>query len=86
MSWATVTSKGQITIPAEVRRRLGLKRGSRVRFVQVADGVYEIAPANASVTQLRGAVPNPAEPVTLEQMEAAVAESAVRSATTEPPA
>ena len=29
---ATVTSKGQITIPQEVRRRLGLKQGDRVSF------------------------------------------------------
>lgn len=30
---ATVTSQGQITIPVEIRRRLGLEKGSRVRFV-----------------------------------------------------
>jgi antitoxin PrlF len=30
---ATVTSKGQITIPREVRRRLGLKPGDRVDFI-----------------------------------------------------
>lgn len=30
---ATVTSKGQITIPAEVRKHLGLKQGDRVEFV-----------------------------------------------------
>jgi antitoxin PrlF len=29
---ATVTSKGQITLPRMLRERLGLKRGSRIRF------------------------------------------------------
>ncbi len=29
---ATVTSKGQITLPKMLRERLGLKRGSRIRF------------------------------------------------------
>ncbi|MGH3545797.1 MAG: AbrB/MazE/SpoVT family DNA-binding domain-containing protein [Mycobacteriales bacterium] len=33
MAVATVTSKGQITIPAQVRRTLRLKPGSRVDFV-----------------------------------------------------
>lgn len=37
---ATVTSKGQITIPAQVRREMGLKEGDRVLFVVEADKVY----------------------------------------------
>jgi antitoxin PrlF len=32
MSMSNVTQKGQVTIPAEMRRALGLKAGSRVRF------------------------------------------------------
>jgi antitoxin PrlF len=32
MAICTMTSKGQVTLPMEVRRRLGLKRGSRVDF------------------------------------------------------
>jgi antitoxin PrlF len=37
MVTATVTSKGQITIPAEVRQRLGIKTGDRLLFA-VEDG------------------------------------------------
>jgi AbrB family looped-hinge helix DNA binding protein len=33
MAAATVTSKGQITIPAKIREKLGLKAGTRVEFV-----------------------------------------------------
>lgn len=29
---ATVTSKGQVTLPSELRRRLGIQKGSRIRF------------------------------------------------------
>ena len=36
---SSVTSKGQVTIPLEIRRRLGLARGSRVCFELVGDHV-----------------------------------------------
>ncbi|MBA2730902.1 MAG: AbrB/MazE/SpoVT family DNA-binding domain-containing protein [Euzebyaceae bacterium] len=72
MSTATVTSKGQVTIPAEVRRNLGLKTGSRVDFVRMDDGTYELVPATGTVTALKGCVPAPARPVTVEQMEVAI--------------
>lgn len=75
MPTATVTSKGQITLPAEVRRSLGLKPGSRVAFVLVDEGTYELVPATGTVRSLRGRVPSPATPVTVEQMEAAVADA-----------
>jgi AbrB family looped-hinge helix DNA binding protein len=39
MNAATITSKGQVTIPQEVRRRLGIRAGSRVEFMVVADHV-----------------------------------------------
>ena len=38
MSTATLTSKGQITIPADVRRLLNVQTGDRVEFVQVEPG------------------------------------------------
>ncbi len=76
MPTATVTSKGQITIPAEVRRSLGLKSGSRVDFVRMDSGAYELVPTTESVTSLKGCIPPPATPVSLEQMERAVAEAA----------
>jgi len=40
MATATVTSKGQITIPARVRAALGLEAGSRVEFVEIEEGQY----------------------------------------------
>ena len=35
---ATVTSKGQVTLPKELRNRLGIQRGSKIRF-SISDGV-----------------------------------------------
>jgi antitoxin PrlF len=59
---ATVTSKGRVTIPVEVRRSLGLKSGSRVDFVPRADGSYELVSATGAVTSLKGAFAPAANP------------------------
>ena len=71
MSTATVTSKGQITIPADVRRRLGLEAGDRVEFVE-ADGGFAIKPANDDVRALKGLLRKPARPVTIDDMNATI--------------
>ena len=42
---ATVTGKGQVTIPGEVRRRLGLRAGTKIRFVIEADDRVVVADA-----------------------------------------
>jgi antitoxin PrlF len=76
---ATVTSKGQITLPLEVRESLGLRAGSRVSFVRSADGAFELIPATGTVRDLRGILSSAGAvaAVTLEQMEDAVAAGAV---------
>ena len=52
MELAKVTSKGQITIPAEIRRKMGLKTGDKVLFVEDGDKVLMI---NATMEALREA-------------------------------
>lgn len=37
MDATTVTSKGQVTIPRDVRRKLGIRKGSKVEFTVVGD-------------------------------------------------
>lgn len=76
MSSATVTSKGQITIPVDVRSALGLRPGSRLTFVLTSSGVFEIHVQAASVLDLKGVVPQPLGPVTLEDMDEAIAAGA----------
>jgi len=41
---ATVTSKGQVTLPRELRKRLGIQRGSRIRFSIAASGAVKVEP------------------------------------------
>lgn len=77
MPEATVTSKGQLTLPLEVRENLGLTAGSRVSFVRLPDGAYEIIPATGSVRALRGMLSGARGVVSVEQMEQAVVEAAV---------
>ena len=73
MSAATLTSKGQITIPAIVRATLGIEAGDRVEFVQVEPGRFELVAATQSVTALKGLVRKPASPVTIGAMNKAIA-------------
>lgn len=79
MSSATLTSKGQITLPVAVRNALGLSTGDRVEFVQVTPGRFELMPATQSVVALRGIVASPTKPVSIEEMNAAIAAQAGRA-------
>ena len=73
MATATLTSKGQITIPAEVRAVLGVDTGDRVEFVALAPGRYEFIAATRSVTALKGMFGKPRKAVSIEVMNAAIA-------------
>ncbi len=73
MSTAMVTSKGQITIPAAVRASLGLEAGSRVEFVETEKGKFAIVPATSPVQALKGMLRKPSSPVTIGQMNKAIA-------------
>jgi AbrB family looped-hinge helix DNA binding protein len=80
MSAATITSKGQITIPATVRAALGVEAGDRVEFVEVSKGRFEVIASTQSVTALKGLIPRRTTPVTIEAMNAAIAERATAAA------
>lgn len=73
MTTATLTSKGQITIPALVRSALGVETGDRVEFVQVEPGRFELVAATQPITALKGLVKKPGKPVTIAAMNAAIA-------------
>lgn len=79
MSAATVTSKGQITLPKAVRDRLELGAGDRVDFVMAADGRFDLIPVKSSIKSLKGCVPAPKKPVTIDAMSMLVRQRAKRS-------
>ena len=70
---AKVTSKGQITIPAAVRLALGLDEGSRVEFVETGSGQFAIVAATEEVQSLKGMLRKPAKPVSIDEMNEAIA-------------
>ena len=72
MATATVSSKGQVTLPREVRTALGVSAGDRLDFIRLEDGTYAIVPASHSVRALKGLLPQRATAVSLEQMDAAI--------------
>lgn len=77
MTAATVTSKGQLTLPKSVREALGVGPGDRVEFVQMADGNFAMMPATKPVMRLKGSIRKPKAPVSLADMDDAIAEGSL---------
>ncbi len=73
MTTSTITSKGQITIPALVRQALKVDTGDRVEFVEIEPGRYEFIAATQPVTALRGMFGPARKTVTIEEMNEAIA-------------
>ena len=70
---ATMTSKGQITVPAAVREEMGAKEGTQIEFVKVAEGRWEMRSAQP-VSRLRGMFGPAKRTVTIDEMNAAIAQ------------
>ncbi|MEZ5478308.1 MAG: AbrB family transcriptional regulator [Thiolinea sp.] len=60
------------------RTALQLEAGTQLEFTLGADGKVIITPISHSVKRLKGCLPKPAQPVSLEAMEQAIAEGAAR--------
>jgi AbrB family looped-hinge helix DNA binding protein len=73
MPEATLTSKGQVTIPKAVREHLNLDTGARVDFVIEHDGTVLLKPVTRHVRELAGLLHRPGrQPVSVRQMDAAI--------------
>ena len=72
MPSSTVTSKGQVTIPKEVRDRLRIGTGDRLSFVVREDGVVELRPETADLRVLYGVLEYKGKPRSVEEMDVAI--------------
>ncbi|HTT38269.1 MAG TPA: AbrB/MazE/SpoVT family DNA-binding domain-containing protein [Burkholderiales bacterium] len=78
MSYATITSKGQTTIPKEIRDQFNLRPGDKVFFFVNEAGRIEIQPF-IDITAVKGLLKRPkAKAATLEQMNEAPRQAARR--------
>jgi AbrB family looped-hinge helix DNA binding protein len=78
MITATITAKGQITIPVEIHKALGLDAGARIEFEEVEPGRYTFKPARTMpVTILKGMFGKAQRKVSIEAMHIAIAKRAV---------
>ena len=59
MSTTTLTSKGQLTLPKDVRDRLKLKSGDKLEVYPQEDGAIPLQPATVDVKELYGLQPKP---------------------------
>jgi AbrB family looped-hinge helix DNA binding protein len=74
MPTAKVTSKGQITIPAVVRRSMGLRPGEKVAFLEEEDGQFTLRRVG-SIKDMRGCLAGLLPPMTIEEMDKAIGEA-----------
>jgi antitoxin PrlF len=81
-STTTVTTKGQVTIPVEIRQLLGIKPKDRVRFDINGDGSVVVVAARSHVRASFGAVKSPSglkdDKTLRREFEEGVAEQALR--------
>ena len=79
MPTATLTSKGQITIPVSVRNRLDLRPGDQVDFWEDGGSTLRITPRKRSIDDLFGMVHSDAAPLSIEQMDDVIGEAATEA-------
>ena len=69
MHEATMTSKGQTTIPKDIRDGLGIKPGDRITFTQMSDGTVIMRAKTKTLAEMAGVLHKEGmAPVSVEQM------------------
>ena len=69
---ATMTSKGQVTIPQAIRERLRLRNGQELQFTIENGSRVAITPVFTRLSELVGILPKPKRSVTIEEMDEAI--------------
>ena len=70
---ATITPNWQITLPEKVRTRPSLIPGVRLQFFINPQGTFTVVPLTRDVRELKGIVPSLSEPISIEEMNIAIA-------------
>lgn len=77
---STITSKGQVTIPAEVRNYLGIKTNDKIAFVIDSEGVVRIrVPRYPNIASLRGAAGRLKKPLSWQEMQEIAYEDRIKA-------
>ena len=71
---STVTTKGQITIPIEIRNKFHLNSCDEIEFFILESGKIECIPVTTSIKELKGFLPKPKKRVSLEDMDIVIRE------------
>lgn len=75
MPVSTITSKGQITIPKEIREHLHVQAGDKINFILDESGKVVFEPATLDVAELKGILQRKNEkPVSVQEMKKAIKE------------
>lgn len=72
MHTATLTSKGQITLPAKMREKLRLHVGSKLVFEEQPNGDFIVRRQTTGTRSLKGILPKPPRALTVEEMDEAI--------------
>ena len=80
MAESKLTSKGQTTIPIEIRRKLKLKPGDRIELHVQPDGKVVLIPLNVDILEFKGMLGRPRRRLSIEQMDEAIRKAAVERA------
>jgi antitoxin PrlF len=74
---ATMTSKGQVTLPKAIRERLGVRAGGKLRFIVEDDNRVTVSARASSIQDSFGMLGKPPRSATLEEMDEAIRRAVV---------
>ena len=77
MPLATLTTKGQVTIPKPVRDALGIHAGDRVQFLIREDGVVQLLPQTRDLLSLAGILVPKVRGVTVDGMDEGIGQAVI---------
>lgn len=80
MATSILTSKGQTTIPLQIRAYLGIHTGDKLEFLIDKEGRVIVAPLTVDVTELKGLLPKPKKKISIEKMNQIISKRGAKHA------